>query len=44
MDVDQVEAWIFLVENYFALAGVLDVKACYALMLLIKSATIWLHN
>ena len=33
-------------ENYFALAGVLDenVKAHYTLMLLIKSATIWLHN
>ena len=29
----------FLVENYFALAGVVDknVKACYASVLLIKS-------
>ena len=46
MDADLVEAWIFQVINYFALAGVVDenVKACYALMLLIKSAAIWLHN
>ena len=36
----------FFVENYFALAEVVDknVKACYALILLIESATIWLRN
>ena len=46
MDADSVEAWIFQVENYFALAGVVDenVKAHYASVLLIKSATICLHN
>ena len=40
------EAWIFKVENYFALAGAVDenVKAHYALILLIKSVAIWLHN
>ena len=40
------EAWIFKAENYFTLAGVANenVKAHYTLILLIKSAAIWLHN
>ena len=46
MDADYIEAWIFQVENYFALAGVVDknVKANYTLILIIKSTVIWLHN
>ena len=46
MDSEVVDAWVFQVENYFALAGIVDenVKARYASTLLVKSAAIWLRS
>ena len=46
MDLEVLEAWIFQLENYFGLTGMIDnnVKARYSVMLLEKSAAIWLRN
>ena len=46
MDLEILEAWLFQVENYFALMGMVDnnVKARFSVMLLDKSAAIWLRN
>ena len=46
MDFEQVEAWLFTVDNYFNLVGLTDPIAQYryAITLLSKSAAIWLRN
>ena len=46
MDLEILDAWLFQVENYFALSKVTEenTKARFATMLLEKSAAIWLRN
>ena len=46
MDYEIVEAWLWNMENYFALTGLTDInqQARFASTLLAKSAAVWMRN